>query len=129
MNQVRRKYPVLMFDKRRMQQVLSNLLSNAIKFTRKGEIMVSGHVQQNVDDPSVLLLTVSVADEGIGMSDEEIARVFDGRKVAKSSSLNPYSNGIGLPFCKKICQIFDGNISVISVLGQGSQFTFTMCVK
>ena len=70
MNQVRRKYPVLMFDKRRVQQVLYNLLSNAIKFTRKGEITVSGRVSPKVSDPSLLVLTVSVEDEGIGMSDE-----------------------------------------------------------
>ena len=69
-----------MFDKRRVQQVLYNLLSNAIKFTRKGEINVSGKVSPKEGDPNLLVLTVSVEDQGIGMSDEEVIQVFDGIK-------------------------------------------------
>ena len=95
-----------MFDKRRVQQVLYNLLSNAIKFTRKGEITVSGKVTPKEGDPSLLVLTVSVEDEGIGMADEEIDRVFEGLKESNNQvnrTLNPYSNGIGLSFCKKVC--------------------------
>ena len=86
-----------------MQQVLHNLLSNAIKFTRQGKIQIRGTVHPKLDDPSQLILTVSVSDEGIGMSPEDASRVFDGpieNKDPTSRSLNPYSNGIGLAFCK-----------------------------
>ena len=48
-----------------MQQVLHNLLSNAIKFTRQGKIQIKGAVHQKLDDPSQLILTVSVSDEGV----------------------------------------------------------------
>ena len=84
------------------------------------------------DDPGLLILTVSVADQGIGMTDEDKDRVFDefkGPINPSNRALNPYSNRIGLSFCRRICQAFDGNISVVSVLGQGSQFTFTMVIK
>ena len=86
-----------------MQQVLHNLLSNAIKFTRQGKIQIKGAVNPKADDPDQLLLTVSVSDEGIGLSPEDASRVFDGlieNKDPISRSLNPYSNGIGLRFCK-----------------------------
>ena len=86
-----------------MQQVLHNLLSNAIKFTRKGKIRIKGKVKPKENDPNQLVLTVSVADEGIGLSREDAARVFDGlieNKDPTSRQLNPYGNGIGLAFCK-----------------------------
>ena len=53
-------------------------MNNAIKFTRKGTISITGDVRPLDDDPSQLVLTVKVSDEGIGMSDEEAAKVFDG---------------------------------------------------
>ena len=78
-----------------------------------------------------LMLVVSVADQGIGMSNDEASKVFDGCHATRnleSKNLNPYGNGIGLSFCKKICQSLEGDISVQSVLGVGSEFTFTMKV-
>ena len=79
-----------------------------------------------------VILTVSVEDEGIGMSPEDVARVFNGPLLHLNSereSLNPYGNGIGLSFCKQVCQSVDGDISVESILGMGSRFTFTMGMK
>ena len=81
-------------------------MSNAIKFTRKGRILITGRVNPRIDDPTMLALTVSVDDPGIGMSEENLARVFDGVILdnnMKSENLNPYSNGIGLAFCKQVC--------------------------
>ena len=66
------------------------------------------------------------------MSDEDLARVFVGPILNVNSqieSLNPYGNGIGLAFCKQVCQSVDGDISVESILGMGSRFTFTMGMK
>ena len=77
-------------------------------------------------------MTVAVSDEGIGMKEDEVNRVFDGflsRRNQLSQSLNPYGNGIGLSFCKEICQNLDGNIHATSTLGVGSVFTFTMGVN
>jgi len=106
------------------------LMTNAIKFTRIGTIFVLGKITPFSQDE--LLLTVSVSDQGIGMKQDEIDRVFDGvidKRSALSQSLNPYGNGIGLCFCKEICENLNGTISADSTLGVGSKFTFTMTVK
>ena len=81
------------------------------------------------DDPSFLVLIVTVTDDGIGMSSEDVAKVFDGLRGTRNETnqrLNPYGNGIGLVFCKQVCQSLEGDISVTSSLGNGSAFTFTM---
>ena len=75
---------------------------------------------------------MDIADEGIGMSQEEVRNIFNGKldtRNIESRRLNPYGNGIGLSFCKEICQILEGDIKVKSVLSEGSQFTFSMRVK
>ena len=61
-------WPVLSFDKRRFQQVLKNLLANAIKFSKKGTITIAAEVKRAGHFDRCFMLTVSVADEGIGMS-------------------------------------------------------------
>ena len=67
------------FDSRRLQQVLYNLLTNAIKFTRQGTIIVAAKVL-----PCKKLLSVKVIDQGIGMSEDEARRVFDGNHKTKN---------------------------------------------
>ena len=107
-------------------------MTNAIKFTRKGSIFVQARVEPDIRNADLLMLIVSVTDQGVGMDSEEAAKVFDGcfdNRSPLSKSLNPYGNGIGLSFCKKVCQSFDGNITVDTALGQGSSFEFTMRVK
>ena len=66
------------------------------------------------------------------MSREDVRKVFDSLHVTKneeSRSLNPYGNGIGLHFCREVCQALDGDIVVESMLGHGSTFTFSMNVR
>lgn len=127
-----RQFPALSFDKRRLQQVLFNLMANAIKFTRKGLITVSSKLRTISQDEGILLLEVSVLDEGIGMTAHEQLHVFDGfyeTTNADSKALNPNGNGIGLHFCKQVCQSLEGDITVkFSQIGVGSEFVFTMKV-
>ena len=102
-------YRGLSFDKRRLQQVLYNLLTNAIKFTRQGMITVYGKYSRTEH-----MVEISVTDEGIGMSQDEANRVFEGSLKTgndESKKLNPYSNGIGLSICKQLCESLDGEIS------------------
>ena len=83
--------------------MLYNLLTNAIKFTRQGIIKIKGTVRREYIHSEKYVLEITVEDKGIGMSEDEIAGVFDGFYKTKnqvSQSMNPYGNGIGLSFCK-----------------------------
>ena len=77
------------------------------------------------------MLQVTVADQGIGMSEEEQQRVFEPFTKTiniESQKLNRHGNGVGLSICKQICESLDGDISVKSKEGVGSTFTFVMKV-
>ena len=87
---------------------------------------MTGEVLHNEND---LMLKVSVSDKGIGMSEYDQNRLFQNffkTRNTESIRMNPYGNGIGLSLCKKICQGLDGDISVSSMPGHGSEFIFTM---
>ena len=82
-------------------------------------------------DKGELTLKVSIKDQGIGMTPNELERVFE--PFWKSSNLvskglNPTGNGVGLHICKEICHQLGGDIGVISTVGLGSVFTLTMKV-
>ena len=78
MKALERIFPILLFDKRRVEQVLYNLLTNAVKFTRQGMIKVKGQVRTENVYSEKYMLEVTVEDRGIGMSADEAASVFDG---------------------------------------------------
>ena len=74
---------------------------------------------------------MSVVDQGLGMTEEQIKNVFDPLVQARdktSKNLNPLGNGLGLSICKQICQCLDGDIHVRSQPNLGSKFTFSMKV-
>ena len=97
------------------------MLTNAIKFQTEGEIRVN--VNRNI---SSSIVKISVADQGRGMSNREILRVFDGKYTNRDETLNPKGRGIGLAISKAICDKLGGSITVQSKLDVGSTFTFTM---
>jgi two-component system sensor histidine kinase BarA len=117
--------PELFQDQGKVQQVLNNLLSNAIKFTPDGgRIVISA--RRSADDE--LLLTV--ADTGVGISDEDQAHLFEkfrqGRTVMPGGDAmtREYSGtGLGLSIVKELCKLLGGDVSVESELGKGSTFT------
>ena len=108
-------------DKMRFKQVLYNLLSNANKFTKSGniEINVKSILQQDQE-----YLSIEVKDTGIGMSPEQMNRVFDAFTQADPSISKEYGGtGLGLAISQRICMLMDGDISVDSVENVGSSFT------
>ena len=116
----------LIFDKRRLQQVLLNLLSNATKFQSSGTIRVFTALQSKGSDD---LIEVTVKDQGLGMTEEETQQLFCPSSPAQENrQKTAQSNGIGLSICKKICEELKGGIKVHSVKGKGSTFTFSMKV-
>ncbi|MGL4723121.1 MAG: two-component system sensor histidine kinase RcsC [Scandinavium sp.] len=107
----------LMGDPMRLQQVISNLLSNAIKFTDIGCIIL--HLQRNGN-----YLSISVRDTGVGIPAKEVVRLFDPFfQVGTGVQRNFQGTGLGLAICEKLISMMDGDISVDTEPGMGSQFT------
>ena len=112
-------------DPLRLGQVLVNLVGNAIKFTEKGEIAVRARRLADAADDAVLL-SFSVADTGVGMTEEQQARLFGAFSQADSSTTRRFGGtGLGLSICKRLVEMMDGEIDVESTPGQGSHFHFT----
>jgi signal transduction histidine kinase len=111
----------VMVDRARLLQVLSNLIGNATKFTPRG-----GRITVALESrPNEVLVTVT--DTGIGISAQEIGRVFDRFWQAKKSKRG--GAGLGLAISKAVVQAHGGKIWVESEEGRGSTFYFTLPVK
>jgi len=110
-------------DSVRLRQVLMNLLSNAIKFTDKGMVKLIVSVK-SIDNGSAVLC-FEVKDNGIGMTPEQIAHVFDAFVQADDSVTRKYGGtGLGLSIAKKIIELMGGQLKVESTPGFGSCFSF-----
>jgi len=111
-------------DVTKFRQVLMNLLSNAAKFTRKGKITVKA--SRSTED-GIDLLSISVADTGIGMTPEQLEKVFDEFTQADDSTTREFGGtGLGLAICKKFAELMNGRIDVESTPGEGTCFTFVV---
>src|SRR5439155_552544 len=105
----------------RFRQSLLNLASNANKFTEKGTITIAARQgQENGRD----WITVAVADTGIGMTPEQMGKLFQEFSQASSSTASKYGGtGLGLAISRRFCQMMGGDITVESRPGKGSTFT------
>jgi signal transduction histidine kinase len=108
-------------DEMRLRQALLNLMSNANKFTDNGTVTVSARRgQENGRD----WVTLSVADTGIGMTPEQMGKLFQEFSQASSTTASKYGGtGLGLVISRKFCQMMGGDITVTSEPGKGSVFT------
>ncbi len=114
----------LLGDPLRLQQVMLNLVSNAIKFTEHGRISLS--VSTVETRASSILVKVSVADSGIGIPEEALARIFEPFEQADSSTTRRHGGtGLGLSICQRLVGLMGGHIEVASTPGVGSTFSFT----
>jgi signal transduction histidine kinase len=108
-------------DQRKFKQILLNLLSNAVKFTPDGG-QVTVRAQRQADG-----LAVSVIDTGIGIAVDDQAVVFDEfRQVGRHYTNKQEGTGLGLALTKRFVELHGGTLTLQSVLGQGSTFTFTL---
>ena len=115
--------PVLMGDSVRLRQVLLNLTDNAAKFTEKGEIKIEVTAIQKMSYGAILRF--SVKDNGIGLSEEAIKNLFQPFQQADVSTTRKYGGtGLGLAICRNIVHLMDGELTVKSIAGQGSDFVF-----
>ena len=120
---------MLVGDDQRLSQVVTNLLTNAVKFTpEEGTIRVDACLLS--EDENGCRLQISVADTGIGITDEQKARLFRSFEQAEAGTSRKYGGtGLGLAISKRIVELMGGEISVESVPGEGSTFTFTAVLQ
>ncbi|MDL2217475.1 response regulator [Christensenellaceae bacterium OttesenSCG-928-M15] len=116
----------LISDDQRLSQVITNLLSNAIKFTPQGGT-VSVKADMVEEKENVCTLRFEVTDTGIGITEEQKARLFHSFEQADAGTARKFGGtGLGLAISKKIVEMLGGNIRVESELGKGSSFLFTI---
>jgi PAS domain S-box-containing protein len=115
---------LLVGDPLRLHQVLLNLCDNAIKFTEQGKIVLTTEMMEKTDEK--VTLRFSVQDTGIGMSAEQMDKLFQAFTQADTSMTRKYGGtGLGLVICKVLVDMMGGDIRVESEVGKGSTFTFT----
>ena len=118
----------LVGDATRLRQILFNLIGNAIKFTEVGGVRVTAHCVSG--NGPARTLTLSVADTGIGMSTEHVARLFQPFAQADSSTTRRFGGtGLGLSIVRRLAQLMGGDVTVASEPGKGSTFTATLAVE
>jgi signal transduction histidine kinase/DNA-binding response OmpR family regulator/HPt (histidine-containing phosphotransfer) domain-containing protein len=111
-------------DPLRLGQILINFCNNAVKFTEHGEIIVRARVQD--EDDKGQLVCFSVSDTGIGLTAEQMGRLFQAFEQADASTTRQHGGtGLGLAISKKLAQLMGGDVGVGSELGKGSTFWFT----
>ncbi len=108
-------------DRMRLHQVVLNLLSNAAKFTRRGTIEVIG---DRLTDSDRDWLIIQVRDSGIGMTEEQLERVFEPFAQADASTTREFGGtGLGLSISRQICELMGGSLTATSEKDKGSTFT------
>jgi len=112
-------------DPTRLRQILVNLLSNSVKFTNTGMIKLHAAVKDKTD--KTLSMHFEVKDSGIGMTGEQIDRIFDPFMQAETGTTRKYGGtGLGLTITKNIVELMGGKLSVSSTVGVGTMFSFDL---
>ena len=112
-------------DKGRLNQIIMNLAGNAVKFTEVGEVLIS--VKKLAETASTLTLRFSIKDTGIGIIEEKLSTIFDRFTQAEASTTRKFGGtGLGLNIVKQLVELQNGQISVKSRMGEGSEFYFSL---
>ena len=112
-------------DPLRLGQILINFCNNAVKFTETGEVVVRAEVLE--DSAKDQLITFSVRDTGIGMTEEQIGRLFQAFEQGDTSTTRRFGGtGLGLTISKRLAELMGGDVGVTSEPGKGSTFRFTV---
>lgn len=110
----------VLLDQTKVRQIVLNLLSNAAKFTSDGDIRLKA---ERAEDRGLDWLTISVSDSGIGMTSEQLDKVFDPFSQADASTTREFGGtGLGLSISRKFCEMMGGSLTAESEQGVGSVF-------
>jgi CheY-like chemotaxis protein/HPt (histidine-containing phosphotransfer) domain-containing protein len=120
--------PAVLSDPTRVRQILVNLVANAIKFTETGSVRIAVDADGAPAEGRVAL-RFTVADTGIGMTEEQIARLFEPFAQADASTTRRFGGtGLGLAISSRLAQLLDGTLDVVATPGAGSTFTLRLDV-
>ena len=112
-------------DPVRLHQIFMNLLSNSYKFTAQGSVTVRSRIEH--EDRETIRVTFAVADTGIGITQEQVSRLFKPFSQADSSTQRSYGgSGLGLSICKALVSVLNGKIWLESQVGIGTTVSFTL---
>ena len=115
---------VITSDMRRLKQIIYNILSNAIKFSEKGTISI------NMRKKSENYFEISIEDQGVGIKEKDLKSVFQPFYQIESSSQKKFEGtGLGLYICSKLVKLLDGDLSVTSKYGKGTNVTFYLPIQ
>ncbi len=118
----------LVGDELRLGQILINYMSNAVKFTEQGDIRLEIRLDETHNEG--LLLYFAVHDTGIGLSEEQMGRLFNSFQQADASTTRKYGGtGLGLAISRILAEMMQGEVGVSSRLGAGSTFWFTALLQ
>ena len=114
-------------DPIRLRQILFNLVGNAIKFTKRGGVVVTVSLKSTLSDTSDgVMVQWSVRDTGIGLTSEQQSQLFMAYGQAEASTARRFGGtGLGLMICRQLVELMGGAITVDSVFGEGSTFSYT----
>ena len=117
----------VLVDALRFKQILSNLVSNAIKFTEEGTVKVS--IAGTLLDNSLLNVSLSVEDTGVGISSVDQQRLFRPFAQVQRNVQHTEGTGLGLVICRSLCEMMGGQLSMSSALGRGTQVKIELRVQ
>ncbi len=114
-------------DEIRIKQIITNILTNAVKYTEEGSITFSVHYEMIAGDDAHVNLFVSVKDTGIGIREEDIARLFEQfDRIDEKRNRNIEGTGLGLNISQKLLEMMGSTLEVESTYGSGSVFSFVL---
>ena len=114
-------------DKQRLRQILLNLCGNAIKYTLEGEVRINASSVQLSDD--LMEFTFSVRDTGVGMTEDQLDRIFENYEQVYDPDAFTGGTGLGLAITKNLTELMNGSLNVSSTPGEGSTFTVKIKMK
>ena len=122
--------PELIGDPTKLRQVLVNLLGNAVKFTLAGHICLVARTAGWDEEKGLVNIEFSVSDTGVGISEEQLERIFTAFGQADETITRRFGGtGLGLTISQRLVSLMGGELTVSSIVGEGSTFRFTLPLR